>query len=160
MPRHPSFLLKIKIKQAFFTSLSLSFSPSFSLSLSLPPSFSLPLSLFLSHSLYLPLSLTLSLPPSFPLSPPLSVLICLPPSFSLSLSLWPVWGRESRKCGRAHAESVGVLSAFLIQSGSMIFILIMIIPCHLFITRLLCVHWHMHGQTLAYRTSLGPSLQL
>ncbi len=70
--------------------------------------------------------------------------------------------RASRKCGRAlsiplsrkqkeqacskhssfaQAERAGVLEAFLIQSVSM----------HDYI---------IHGQTLTYRTSLGPSLQL
>ncbi len=80
MPRHPSFLLKIKI-----TILDISLSLSFSLSLS--PSLIL--------SLYLPLSLSLSLYPSLSLSLSLFIFLSLslPPSFShylpLSLSLSP-----------------------------------------------------------------------
>jgi hypothetical protein len=66
VPRHPSFLLKIKIKQPYSTSLSFSLSPplllSLSLSLFLPLSFSVSLSLSLSLSL--PPSLSLSLSPS------------------------------------------------------------------------------------------------
>ncbi len=101
MPRHPSFLLKIKIniKQPCSSSLSLS--------LHLPPSHYLSFFISLSLSLSLPLfslSLFLSLPPSFSLSFY---------SLSLFLSDRSERGRErgrgerelhahtSRKCGHA-----------------------------------------------------------
>ncbi len=80
MLRQPSFLLKIKIKQPYSTSLS----PSFSITLSLPHSF----------------SLSPSFPPSFSLS--LSLFISLPLSLYLSLSDWLTREHDaSRKCGRA-----------------------------------------------------------
>jgi hypothetical protein len=109
MRRHPSFLLKLKQPYSSSLSLSPSLSPSLSLYLSLP--------LFLFISLSLSFSLSLS-----------------SPSLNLSLSDRSE-GERAESSGvltqkvlactkRAHAESVGVLKAFLIQSGCVIIILI------------------------------------
>jgi len=95
VPRHLSFLLNIKIKQPYSTSLFLSLSPSFSPSLFL----TLSLYFFLSLSLYLPLSLSLSLS----LSLPPSLYFSLPPSLYLSLSL-------SDRSEGERAESAGMLT--------------------------------------------------
>ncbi len=98
MPRHPSFLLKIKIT-IFYISLFLSLPPSFSPSLS---------------------------PPSFSLFPSLPLYMSLPPSFSLSLSLsltgeegvrhrdhsilWSLWCTHPCKHARTFCLHVHALS--------------------------------------------------
>ncbi len=87
VPRHPSFLLKIKIT-TFYISLSLSLTPSLS-----PPSFSLSLSLYISLSP----SFSLSLPP------------CL--SLSLSISLTGEEGTHPCKHARTFCLHVHALSA-------------------------------------------------
>ncbi len=83
MPRHPSFLLKIKILDIFYISLSLF--PSFSISLSLSPLFLYlsPSPLSLSFFLYLSFSIFLSL--SFFLYLSFSIFLSLSPCLSLSL---------------------------------------------------------------------------
>ncbi len=111
MPRHPSFLLKIKIKQPYSTFLSLSLSLFFTLS----PSFSLSLSLsaYLSLSPSLFLYLFLTLPPSLFLSFSLPTCFSLSPSLFLIISLWPVRERKRERgrksCMHAQAESAGFI---------------------------------------------------
>ncbi len=84
MPRHPSFHLKIKIKQPYSTSLSLSLFIYLSIFLSLPIFISLLISLSLSLSLSLYLSHTHSLSLFIYISIFFSLSLCL----SLSISLW------------------------------------------------------------------------
>ncbi len=114
MPRHPSILLKIKIKQLYSTSLSLSLSLSIFLSLSLSPSLPLSISLFLSlsFSLYHSLSIYLSLS----LSLYLSIYLSLPLSRSLSPSDWS----EGERVACMHKQKVRACSkcSSFIQSVS------------------------------------------
>ncbi len=96
MPRHLSFLLKIKITNldnwnSYATSLYLSLPLSHFLSFSLPLTHCLSLLPCFSLSFFLPhfLTVSLSLPLSFFLPPTSSLSLSLPPSFSLSFFLPP-----------------------------------------------------------------------
>jgi hypothetical protein len=114
VPRHPSYLLKIKIKQPYSTSLSLFLSPFLSLPLSFSPS--------LSFSLSLPLSLSLSFSLSF--------------FFSFSLSLSDRSEGERVACTpKQKVRACSMCSSFsqsVSQSACVIIILMLFLVEHLF----------------------------